>query len=88
MRNSKKWTEIEGDFDHRVRERILHGRMTHKRYKIIERYCRKNSYYTPACGHEWDCCGCVTSVIYKAYYTRVASNAFKVSVKIWISYNF
>jgi hypothetical protein len=44
--------------DYRVYEHIIDGRMTKLRYKIINRYARKNS-WREHCGHEWDCCGCM-----------------------------
>jgi len=55
-----KFKEVAGsEYDYRLYERILIGRLTKERYKAIDRYCRM--YYIEVqhhCGHEWDCCGC------------------------------
>jgi hypothetical protein len=59
--NYKKFRPTETDMDRREYTRQFTGRMTKERYSIIDRYCRKASYTTGYCGHEWDCCGCLCS---------------------------
>jgi hypothetical protein len=55
----KKFVATEdADIDYRTCQRTFSGRMTRARYKLIHRYCRRNSFSTH-CGHEWDCCGCL-----------------------------
>lgn len=50
----------ESDFDYRKYERVFSGRMTKKRYKIIDRFCRTRSRRPRyRCGHDFDCCGCM-----------------------------
>jgi hypothetical protein len=56
-----KFNLIDGDMDYRTYEHIINGRMTKLRYKILSRYARKKSWRDSGCGHEWDCCGCMTS---------------------------
>lgn len=63
--------------DERVCERILTGRLTKARYKIIERYARKHrrsqsDIYGEGfrCGHEHDCCGCLVGEWMSTKYTR------------------
>jgi len=53
-----KFNIIDADMDYRTYEHTIDGRMTKLRYKIINRYARKNS-WREHCGHEWDCCGCM-----------------------------
>jgi DNA modification methylase len=57
-----------GDEDNKNYERSFSGRLTPKRYKLLERFCRKNT-YSSRCYHKWDCCGCLCrqdmSIIYK-----------------------
>lgn len=57
--STKKFIPINCDIDYREYERTFSGRMTKKRWQIIDRFCRLQSYRpTYRCGHEWDCCGC------------------------------
>lgn len=53
-----KFKAVDGDIDYTKLEYSLYGRMTKGRYKILDRYVRKNNFHTH-CGHEWDCCGCM-----------------------------
>lgn len=53
-----KW-ELEmagGDVNILVRQ--INGRITKARYKLINRWARKNSVRSEYCGHAHDCCGC------------------------------
>lgn len=60
MRNYKFKT-IEGDMDYNVSQYSFSGKMTKLRWKLLDRYVRKNSFSGSNCGHEWDCCGCLCS---------------------------
>lgn len=46
------------DMDHKTQFKLLRGRLTKRRYKILDSFCRKNSFSTH-CHHEHDCCGCL-----------------------------
>lgn len=50
----------DSDFDYRKYTRTFSGKMTKKRYKMLDRYCRLHS-RSPRyrCGHDYDCCGCL-----------------------------
>ena len=62
-----------GDFDYTKYVRVIEGRITQKRFKLINRYVRKYNYATRypygvsrnghpyRCGCEHDCCGCLVS---------------------------
>jgi hypothetical protein len=56
----KNFKIINSDMDYTISKRIFSGKITKNRYKILDRFCRKNSFRTN-CGHEWDCCGCMCS---------------------------
>lgn len=58
--NYQRFTPTDkSDFDYRVSERILIGRLTKVRWQIIYRYCRFHSFRPKyRCGHDYDCCGC------------------------------
>jgi hypothetical protein len=59
LKTQKFYSTEESEMDYRIYERIFSGRMTKRRYKIIESFCRRYTYrpyYN--CGHEYDCCGC------------------------------
>jgi hypothetical protein len=55
MRNFKL---VESDYDFKAYQRVFSGRITKRRYKIIDSICRKKS-YNQHCGCEHDCCGCM-----------------------------
>ena len=71
MLNFRKFQEKDGDFDYRIAERVVVGRLTPLRYKVLTRMVRKfNSNaqypygispngYAYNCGCEHDCCGCL-----------------------------
>lgn len=46
------------DYDGQTFFKLLRGRLTKKRYKVISGFCRKYSFRVH-CGHEHDCCGCL-----------------------------
>lgn len=49
------------EYDYKIYERHFSGRITKGRYKKIDSFCRKNSFRSRHCGHEYDCCGCLCS---------------------------
>jgi hypothetical protein len=57
----QKWITMDGDIDFKEVVRCINKPLNKKNYKLLDRYCRKNTYRSH-CGHEWDCCGCVSSV--------------------------
>ena len=58
-----KFKTVEGDVDSRIYEAEISGRFTKKRFKVIFSNVRKlfNLGRAGYCGHEWDCCGCLSS---------------------------
>ena len=73
MRNPK-FELVDSDFDFRSYLREISGRITYKRYKILQRYARKKSWRN-SCGCEHDCCGCVFS---EAMAIEVTHTGFKI----------
>lgn len=71
MRNFKPYygQDDEPSFEMQVSTRVITGRLTKQRYKLLQRYCRKKTERAPYgyspngyryhCGHEYDCCGCL-----------------------------
>lgn len=52
---------IDGDYDFKVEEKVINGRITKARYKAIARQVRKGNWWN-RCSCEHDCCGHVSSV--------------------------
>ncbi len=63
----KHFNLVDGTDETSVYERKFSGRLTRKRYKLLDSLTRKRS-YRENCGHEWDCCGCVFAVCYSFVY--------------------
>lgn len=69
----RKFKTVNGDFDHTQAERIIIGRLTPLRNKVIKRYVSKynQAHFAPygispngyaySCGCSHDCCGCLCS---------------------------
>jgi hypothetical protein len=53
---------VEQDADYTIYSKKLSGRITKKRYILLSRWARRNTRSLPYCGHEWDCCGCLSRV--------------------------
>ena len=51
---------VEGDIDYRVYQKSFSGKLTKGRYFTISKYCKANTFRTENCGHEYDCCGCLS----------------------------
>jgi hypothetical protein len=60
FKNMRNFKVIEGDIDYRVSEKSFTGKLTKGRYLTIDKYCRVNTFRAGNCGHEWDCCGCLS----------------------------
>lgn len=56
MKNFTPIPDPTGNIDAIVSTRILFGRMTPKRFEILNRYCRKNTWCERG-GSEYDCTG-------------------------------
>jgi len=79
MRNFKA---LDSDYDYRVFQRIIEGRLTKRRYEILSKFIRQknNSFkypygtspngYAYNCGCEHDCCGCLSGEHIKAEFTK------------------
>lgn len=79
-RKRRKWELVEMDDggSYVTVVRRFSGRMTELRWKIIDRYCRKNSWHQ-SCGHEWDCCGCCFAERFEFEYKHNQVSVFKTS---------
>lgn len=77
-----KFIVVDGDMDFVTQKRYLTGRMTKKRWKIIDRYCRRMT-YSNRCHHEWDCCGCLTGMD-----TSFTYQHNQVTIKQTIGFNY
>lgn len=56
--NNKKWKLAKGDYDQSTWVREFTGRITHRRWKLIDSYCRTHTFHQ-RCHHDHDCCGCL-----------------------------
>lgn len=58
----KNFKRVSSDMDCQVMEKTINCvRLTRRRMKLILAYCRTHTKRWGNCGHEWDCCGCVSS---------------------------
>lgn len=73
-----------GDIDHTIYDRVITGRLTRKRYKTIMRYARMRSRSLGHCGHEWDCCGCVSATYMNVDFTELDT----VYIQYTVNYNY
>lgn len=80
----EKFKKIDSDMDSAIYERIIKGRLTKKRYKIIAREVRKMDIGSlPNCGHEYDCCGCL------CYQWANFTHKYNLTIiKVGYSYNY
>lgn len=56
--NTNNFTIQESDIDYNLSTRVIQGRITKWRYKIIEGFCRRHTKRYKRCYHDYDCCGC------------------------------
>lgn len=78
---NKGWVNItnENDYpDTEVYQRKFSGRLTKKRYKILDIYTRKNS-WRQRCHHEHDCCGCIFK---QSMYFQYAQNQVTITMQL------
>lgn len=61
--SKNKWQITDGDIDFRTSVRFISGKITKKRWKFLDGFCRRKS-YAAHCGCSHDCCGCVSSECY------------------------
>ena len=61
MSNKKGFLAISGDMDYTTYQKTFEGRITKKRYKVLDRWVRSNR-QKYRCSHDWDCCGCLIGV--------------------------
>lgn len=69
----KRFQTMDRDFDYRLAQRVISGRLTPKRAAVIKKYAAKYNQshsapygvspngYPYSCGCEHDCCGCLCS---------------------------
>jgi len=85
---TNKWISLEGDIDFNLSVRCINLPLNKKNYKLLDRYCRKNS-YSSRCGHEWDCCGCVSSVnTWMTYCNTNKYGAPQITIHQRVSFNY
>jgi hypothetical protein len=83
IKHCEKFKDISNsNFEYSTLIRVFTGRITKRRYKLIDSYCRNKSYSTH-CSHEWDCCGCLhnQSVSFSYSFNQV-------KIKITQSFNY
>lgn len=66
---------IGGDYDQHIKQidyNIPWGLISKHGYKLIREEVRRlyEPYRPGGCGHDWDCCGCVTSVTHDISYHK------------------
>jgi len=59
--NYHKFKLVNKETDFSTYQRSFSGRITKGRFKALNRTCKKYSFQEPYCGHQHDCCGCLTS---------------------------
>jgi len=72
------------DYDYKVFYKLLKGKLTKCRYKMLDRFCRKNSFQS-SCGHSYDCCGCVCGQKVSFIHNPATQ---KTLITISVSYNY
>jgi hypothetical protein len=90
---SNCWQLLRDDIDSVVYTRFLSGRITKKRFEIIKRFVKTYNHamsapygvspngYAYRCGHDWDCCGCLTS-------TSITMSAAKNEILLVLQSNY
>lgn len=83
-----KWQVIDGDIDYKTSQRrplIINRSMSRKRWQRLYKAIRKLTKYHHMgnCGHEWDCCGCLSSI-----YGDWKVNGNEITISVTHSYNY
>lgn len=86
VRNSvkyNKFTELnDSEYDYRKFERCFSGRMTKKRWQLINSYCRRNSYRNRIAS-DYDCTGQLCG-----HYMEFSYSHNQVVIKLNMSYDY
>lgn len=87
----EKYFETENsEYDRREYSRSIHGRLTPRRFSIINEYVNRwneVNYRSGHCGHEHDCCGCLCGVS-MCFEIKSSGRYFYVELKKVYNYNY
>lgn len=98
--NISKFKQAESDYDFSISERIISGRLTPLRYRILTRIVRKFNRehsapygvspngYAYNCGCERDCCGCMTSEKCNISFADNPDNTMRVKITYSVGFNY
>jgi hypothetical protein len=98
--NIAKFQPLDAGIDYSTSQRIISGRLTPKRYKLISKsvrlwnnehsapYGRSKSGYAYRCGCENDCCGCMTGESLKLNLITIGVNRVQIKITYSIGFNF
>lgn len=99
---TNKFKAIDGDYDFSLFERVIQGRLTKSRFKIINKVVKKWNYnheapygysmngYPYRCGCEHDCCGCLSSenISVELQSINKDKSEYRISLKLNRTYNY
>jgi len=101
MKKLNKWTlSNDSDFDRTIETRTIYGKMTKKRYKRMMRGIRAYNYageaphgrsesgYRYSCGHDYDCCGCVSSYGISLEIVKAYGHTYRLTFTKYVSFNY
>lgn len=72
----KNFKLVNGDESVSNFERVLNGKVTKSRYKLLASYVRRKS-FSFNCGCDWDCCGCVFQ---ENYGINISNNQIRITM--------
>lgn len=93
-------SHIDSDYDFEKSQRIISGRLTPKRYKLISHavrkwnnehsapYGRSKDGYAYNCGCEHDCCGCMTGENIKLDFATIGVNRVQIKLIHSVGFNY
>lgn len=81
--NYSRFQLVESEAERKIYVRQFSGRITKARFKRLKRQERIFTGNMPHCGHDWDCCGCLSSVSAKFTYSH---NLVTFEVKEYFNY--
>jgi len=99
MKN-EKFKNVDLDFDYRVSEMTMEGRLTPNRYKTLTKFVKKWNYnhkapygisengYAYNCGCEHDCCGCLCGESMQITFDKINESLHKVIIRYSASFNY
>jgi hypothetical protein len=86
VRNSLKYNKFtessDSNYDYRKFERCFSGRMTKRRWQILNSYCRRNSYRIHIAS-DYDCTGSLCG-----HYMELSYSCNQVVIKLAMSYDY